>query len=173
MPAPSAVRTRRRMSPGVCIEHRDRNRGDDPAPPRHPSQAEHGEIADRHDERQRVAARERFLEQEIEDDVRPERRHEQGQRTAIATRRPHDSRRRRGEHHDRNRPRGPRRDERVVQRLGHRPHRMRRPQHRDVAEVLSALIRQRAPIGRRAAGDHDHWNKPDHHAGGERGQHRD
>ena len=75
-------------------EHGQRDRAGEADVVGHGAQPGNGEIRDRYDQRQRVSAGERFLKQQIEDQIRTERDREQGERVPLAARQADDANRR-------------------------------------------------------------------------------
>ena len=157
-----------RRAADVRVEHRDGDRRGEAAAARQPPHSGNREERHRDDERQRVSSGEGLLEQQVEREVRTERRREERERAAVAAPQPDGADRREHQHENRDRPRRPRRDERKVERVGDGARVVRRPQHRDVAEVFGALTGEHANIRRWSAARDDEGHEPHERARRER-----
>ena len=125
-----------------------------------PGEPAHREIRHRHHQRQRVARRHGFLEEQIEDEIRHEGRGKRDERRARRAEHADRADDRERDDDDRDERDRPGRDELAVQRRGELVRRRRRPQHLDAGQILGALIEHRVPVGARAAGQRDERNAP-------------
>src|SRR5207245_10811759 len=101
-----------------------------------------------------------LLEDEIEQQIWSERYREPRECPTIAQPQPDQADYRERQNGCRKPPDGPRRDQRVVQRVDELTRGRRRPQHADAAEVLRTLSEQGAPVRARSAADDDERNEP-------------
>ncbi len=148
----------------VPVVHRQRQRQQHCHLAREAAQSRDREKRDRDHERQRITARECFLKQHVEDEVRNESDRQPRERRALPSPELPDTNARGCEHERRDPPGGPRRDQRVVHRVDDVACAVVGPEHLDISEILCTLIEECVPVRDDAAAQDDERERPDEDA---------